>query len=145
MTLAWLLWITTLLPQPIADQTCLAATVYLEARSESSIGQMAVAEVAMRRHESGHWGDTVCDVVRARDQFALSTTSRKFEFQNAKAWQKAWKIAGRAIATWSLPRGQRNVVVPHADHFVVANSVSPDWISGPPLATIGAHSFYRAN
>ncbi|HET6546313.1 MAG TPA: cell wall hydrolase [Rhodanobacteraceae bacterium] len=145
MTLAWLLWMTTLLPQPIADQTCLAATVYLEARSESPIGQMAVAEVAMRRHESGRWGDSVCDVVNAHDQFALSTTSRKFRFRNPVAWQKAWKIAGRAIAVWSLPRDRRKFVVPHANHFVVANSIAPDWITGPPLATIGAHNFYRVN
>jgi spore germination cell wall hydrolase CwlJ-like protein len=145
MTLAWLLWFTTLLPQPLADQTCLAATVYLEARSESTIGQMAVAEVAMRRHEGGHWGDTVCDVVEAHGQFALSMTSRHFKFHNPRAWQKAWKIAGRAITTWTLPRDERKFVVPHADHFVVANSVMPDWITGPPLATIGAHNFYQVN
>ncbi|MGA9343259.1 MAG: cell wall hydrolase [Rhodanobacteraceae bacterium] len=145
MTLAWLLWFTTLLPQPIADQTCLAATVYLEARSESSIGQTAVAEVAMRRRESGHWGRSVCDVVQAHGQFALSMTNKHFEFRNPKAWREAWKIAGHTMATWTLPRADRKVVVPHADHFVVANSVSPDWITGPPLATIGAHSFYRVN
>jgi hypothetical protein len=29
MKLAWLLWMASVLPQPLADQTCLAATVYL--------------------------------------------------------------------------------------------------------------------
>ena len=51
MKLSMLLWLTTLLPQPIADQACLATTVYLEARSEPTIGQMAVAEVALRRRD----------------------------------------------------------------------------------------------
>lgn len=145
MNLAWLLWVVSILPHPVADQTCLAATVYLEARSESQTGQLAVAEVAMRRRESGRWGNNVCDVVKARGQFALSMTSGNFEFRNPTAWSHAWDIAGNAIATWKLPRSERKMVVPHADHFVVANSVSPNWIKGPPLATIGAHDFYRAN
>src|SRR5690606_13418336 len=45
MKLAWILWIANLLPQPAADSLCLATTVYLEARNQSELGQMAVAEV----------------------------------------------------------------------------------------------------
>lgn len=145
MTLAFLLWLASALPQPAADQLCLATTVYLEARSESTTGQMAVAEVAMRRRESGHWGATVCDVVRAPRQFATATTSENFVLDNPIAWRKAWTIADRAILIWSLPSNQRHFVVPHADHFVLADSASPAWIKGPPLATIGAHNFYRIN
>jgi spore germination cell wall hydrolase CwlJ-like protein len=145
MKLAFLLWLASTLPQPTADQVCLATTVYLEARSESQVGQMAVAEVAMRRRESGRWGSSVCDVVRAPGQFATATTSEKFVLDSPAAWQKAWTIADRAISMWSLPSNKRKFVVPHADHFVVADSVSPSWIKGPPLATIGAHNFYRIN
>jgi spore germination cell wall hydrolase CwlJ-like protein len=145
MKLAFLLWLASALPQPASDQLCLATTVYLEARSESQTGQMAVAEVAMRRRENKHWGNTVCDVVQAPGQFALSTTSHNYSLDSLEAWQKAWKIADRAIAMWSLPRDQRKFVVPNADHFVVADSASPGWIKGPPIATIGAHNFYRIN
>ena len=49
MKLGLLLWMTSVMPQPVADQTCLAATVYLEARGESTRGQMAVAEVGLHR------------------------------------------------------------------------------------------------
>ena len=145
MKLSFLLWLVSILPQPAADHLCLATTVYLEARSESATGQMAVAEVAMRRRETGRWGDTVCDVVRSRGQFATATTNVKFTLDNPVAWRKAVQIADRAIAMWALPRNQRKFVVPHADHFVLADSVSPSWIKGPPLATIGAHNFYRTN
>ncbi|MBZ0222499.1 MAG: cell wall hydrolase [Dokdonella sp.] len=145
MKLAFLLWLASILPQPAADQVCLASTVYLEARSESQIGQMAVAEVALRRRESGRWGSTVCDVVRSPGQFALSTTDAEFVLRNPEAWAKAWEVAGRVIDTWSLPRAQRHLVVPHADHFLLADSVSPNWAKGPPLTTIGAHNFYRIN
>ena len=145
MTLAFLLWLASSLPQPAADQLCLATTVYLEARSESTTGQMAVAEVAMRRRASGHWGTSVCDVVRAPRQFAMATTNENFVLNNPIAWRKAWTIADRAITIWSLPINKRHFVVPHADHFVLADSASPAWIKGPPLATIGAHNFYQIN
>ncbi|HEY0178414.1 MAG TPA: cell wall hydrolase [Dokdonella sp.] len=145
MKLAFLLWLASVVPQPAADQLCLATTVYLEARSESPVGQMAVAEVALRRRESGRWGDSVCDVVRARGQFATTTTNANYVIANPAAWRTAWAVAERALAIWALPRDQRRFVVPNADHFVAADSASPDWIKGPPLATIGAHNFYRIN
>lgn len=145
MKLAFLLWMASVLPQPTADQICLASTVYLEARSETPRGQMAVAEVALRRRESGRWGTDVCSVVNAPGQFALSRTSKSFELDSPQAWSEAWTIAGRAIDMWSLPLAERKFVVPHADHFVAIDSASPAWIKGPPLATIGAHSFYRIN
>ena len=78
MKLSMLLWLTTLMPQPVADQACLATTVYLEARSESTNGQLAVAEVALRRRDRGRWGDTVCKVVTSPHQFATTTTPGSF-------------------------------------------------------------------
>ncbi len=145
MKLAFLLWLASSLPQPMSDEVCLATTVYLEARSESQVGQMAVAEVAMRRRETGRWGSSVCDVVRAPGQFATSTTNANYMLSNPGAWRRAWQVADRAIAMWTLPREQRKFVVPDADHFVLAESSYPGWIKGPPLATIGAHNFYRIN
>jgi spore germination cell wall hydrolase CwlJ-like protein len=145
MKLSFLLWLASLMPQPAADQVCLATTVYLEARSESTVGQMAVAEVALRRRESGRWGSSVCDVVEAPGQFATATTSPNYILRNPVAWNKAWHVAAGALKVWSLPEDRRKFVVPDADHFVLADSVSPNWIKGPPLATIGAHQFYRIN
>ncbi|MBN8727370.1 MAG: cell wall hydrolase [Xanthomonadales bacterium] len=145
MKLAFLLWLATVVPQPAADHICLATTVYLEARSESTRGQMAVAEVALRRRDTGRWGSTVCDVVNSPKQFAPTLGSANRMLKNPQAWQKAWMIAGRAIDNWSRPDDERKFVVPHADSFVVSDQVSPRWIKGPPLATIGAHSFYRVN
>ncbi len=145
MKLSFLLWLASALPQPVSDQVCLATTVYLEARSESQTGQMAVAEVAMRRRESGRWGSTVCNVVRAPGQFATGTLNENIVLSNPVAWHKAWNVAGRVMATWSLPNHKRKFVVPDAYYFVVSDSVWPSWIKGPPLTTIGAHSFYAIN
>lgn len=145
MKLSFVLWLASILPQPAADQVCLATTVYLEARSEPLVGQLAVAEVAMRRRESGRWGKSVCDVVLAPGQFATTTTSGNFVLRNPVAWDKAWRVAAGELDVWARPQDRRHFVVPNADHFILADSASPAWIKGPPLATIGAHNFYRIN
>lgn len=142
MTLGWILWLASLLPQPLADQTCLATTIYLEARSEPVIGQFAVAEVALRRQEEGRWGESVCDVVTAPWQFATATTAKDYRVSNLDAWNTAWRIAGTTIRTWELPADQRVVVVPGADHFVELAVATPAWSRNKPLRTIGDHTFY---
>ncbi len=145
MKLEWILWVASLLPQPLADHTCLATTVYLEARSEPTLGQVAVAEVAMRRWQSGRWGDTVCAVVNAKGQFAQSLVSKQYRLKNADAWQKAWRIAGESLDNWSLPPEQRELVVPDADHFYAQDIVSPAWGNQRLVAVIGGHSFISVN
>ncbi|MEO7050276.1 MAG: cell wall hydrolase [Rhodanobacter sp.] len=144
MNLSLLLWLTTLMPQPVADQACLATTVYLEARSQPTIGQLAVAEVALRRRDRGFYGKTVCKVVTAPHQFATTTTPGTFEIDNLDAFVKAWDVAGDSIHNWQLPLAQRRVVVPHADHFTTV-AVSPPWSHNKPSITIGDHAFYALN
>ncbi|MFO1517733.1 MAG: cell wall hydrolase [Lysobacterales bacterium] len=145
MKLAWILSLASVLPRPVADQTCLAATVYLEARSEPAIGQLAVAEVALRRRENGRWSDDLCKVLTARGQFALSTTSQNYDINEVQSWLRAWTIAGTAMNVFALPEPLRMAVVPRADHFYSSAIAAPDWAKGPPLAVIGEHSFYAAN
>jgi spore germination cell wall hydrolase CwlJ-like protein len=144
MKLSMLLWLASVLPQPIADQTCLATTVYLEARSEPAIGQLAVAEVALRRRERGQWGDTVCKVVTSPHQFAVTATPGSFDIVNLDAFGKAWRIAGASIANWQLPAKQRKLLVPRADHFATV-SIAPAWSINQPGTTIGEHRFYAVN
>ena len=145
MKLGLLLWLASILPQPSADHICLASTIYLEARSESMIGQAAVAEVALRRRESGQWGDSLCSVLLARGQFALSKTSTNYIVDETAAWQDAWMVAGAAMRMWSLPPRWRVSLVPRADHFFAASGSTPAWAKGNPLAVIGEHAFYSAN
>lgn len=144
MKLSMLLWLTSLMPQPVADHACLATTVYLEARSEPTNGQLAVAEVALRRRDRGQWGNTVCKVVTAPHQFATTTTSGSFEIDNLESFSKAWEIAGRSLRNWQLPVAERRVLVPHADHFATI-AISPAWSRNRPSVTIGEHAFYAVN
>ncbi|WP_223250778.1 cell wall hydrolase [Rhodanobacter denitrificans] len=144
MKLSMLLWLTSLMPQPVADQACLATTVYLEARSEPLNGQLAVAEVAMRRLDRGRWGNTLCKVVTAPHQFAITTTPGSFEISNLEAFNKAWQVAGTSLRNWQLPIAQRRMLVPHADHFATT-AIAPAWSRNRPSVTIGEHAFYAVN
>ena len=145
MKLAFLLWLVSVLPQPVADRACMAGTIYLEARSEPVAGQLAVAEVAMRRADSGQWGNSLCSVLTAPGQFALSTMPQSYILQEVDSMQRAWAVANIAMAMWALPPQLRPSVVPKADHFFASNTPTPPWAKGYPVARIGDHSFYRAD
>jgi spore germination cell wall hydrolase CwlJ-like protein len=142
MKLAWILWLSNLLPQPAADSLCLATTVYLEARNQTELGQEAVAEVALRRLESGRWGDDMCAVVTAPKQFAPTLVSPDYRLKNPVAWDRAVAVALRTQREWSRPRQERRQVVPGADHFVALDLANPNWAQGTPVAQIGGHTFY---
>ncbi|HRD72580.1 MAG TPA: cell wall hydrolase [Aquimonas sp.] len=144
MKLAFLLWLSSVLPQPIADPLCLTTTIYLESRNQSVLGQRAVAEVAMRRLNDGNWGHNVCEVVTAPKQFAPTLIKPDFELDNPKAWNRAAAIAWEVFLDARKPQERRREVVPGADHFLVSNLENPPmWAQGEPLARIGDHSFYK--
>ncbi|MFT3789664.1 MAG: cell wall hydrolase [Rudaea sp.] len=145
MKLSFLLWLASILPQPVADRACLAGTIYLEARSESTAGQLAVAEVALRRADSGQWGNSLCAVLTAPAQFAFTLVPQNYAMDETDALERSWAIANLAMANWSLPEALRYSVVPKADHFYASNTPTPAWAKGNPLARIGEHSFYRAD
>ena len=143
MKLAWILWLSQVLPQPAADSLCLSTTVYLEARDQTPRGQQAVAEVALRRRDSGLWGDSTCAVVTARKQFAPTIVSKNTRLKNDEAWANSIKVALGAERNWALPADQRREIVPGASHFAALSIAQPNWGSFPAVATIGDHTFFR--
>lgn len=147
MTLATLFWIAALMGGPVKEQTCLAATIYLEARDQPTRGQWAVAEVALRRVESGRWGGSICEVVKARRQFAPTLVPATTPIDHPQAWDKAWEVAGRAMAMWQQPPAMRRQVVPGANHFYAHDVVRspPSWAQSPTVAVIGGHTFVQVS
>lgn len=143
MKLALILWLMHVLPQQAADPMCLATTVYLEARDQPELGQRAVAEVALRRLDSGQWGDSVCKVVTARGQFAMATLDPRDRIRDMQAWATALRIALQTESDWAKPAGQRHEVVPGASHFAARALADPAWSQSHLVAVIGDHSFYR--
>ena len=143
MKLAWILWLSQVLPQPAADSLCLSTTVYLEARDQTVRGQQAVAEVALRRLDSGLWGDSMCEVVTARKQFAPTIVPANTRLNSDAAWAASIKVALGAERNWALPAGRRKEIVPGASHFAASAIASPSWRNAYQVATIGDHTFYK--
>lgn len=143
MKLAWILWLASVLPPQAADSLCLSTTLYLEARNQSVRGQRAVAEVALRRQESGLWGDSMCDVVTARKQFAPTLVPAGTRLSNSEAWSRAVTVALEAERNWALPPGERKEIVPGASHFAALALASPSWRNAYQVATIGDHTFLK--
>ncbi len=143
MKLAWIFWLASILPPQAADSLCLSATLYLEARDQSLRGQQAVAEVALRREDSGLWGDSMCQVVTARKQFAPTLVSPQTRLSNTQAWAQAVTVAIEAERNWALPLGERKEIVPGASHFMAHAIASPSWRNAYQVATIGGHTFYK--
>lgn len=127
----------------LAEHSCLARAVYFEARSESELGQLAVAQVVLNRVKNPLYPDTICDVVY---QDAEQTNSCQFSFacdqlsdvpQPGKAWEQAKKVAARAMA------GNAEVQVVSTATNYHADYVRPKWTdSMTRLIQIGRHIFY---
>jgi len=143
MKLDWILWLASLMSPQAADSLCLSTTLYLEARNQSERGQQAVAEVALRREESGLWGDSMCEVVTARKQFAPTIVSPRTRMHNTRAWAQVVDVALEAEQNWALPVGKRREIVPGASHFMAHSIASPSWRYAHQVATIGDHTFLK--
>ncbi len=144
MKLAMLMWLASLMPQPVADPLCLATTIYLEARDQPELGQRAVAEVALRRRDSGLWGDSLCAVVTAPAQFAPGIVHPGHLLKNPRAFERAARIAFDSLRHWRTPDADRREVVPGASHFAAHALANPAWARrSEQVAVIGDHSFYR--
>jgi hypothetical protein len=125
------------------ERNCLAEAIYYEARSESRIGRMAVADVVLNRVASPVYPDSICGVVyqgserRTGCQFSFTCDGSMKAHRNQRQWREAELLAGAVLA------GVRKPVTRYATHYH-ANYVSPPWAENlSPTATIGTHKFYR--
>ncbi|MEO0548333.1 MAG: cell wall hydrolase [Pseudomonadota bacterium] len=127
----------------VRQTKCLAEAVYYEARSESSAGQLGVAEVIMNRVKDHRYPNTICDVVY---QGATRTTGCQFTFTCDGAmskqpkgwrWDKANSVAAHVLM------GLNETKTAGATHYH-ATYVNPVWNSGlVRTRQIETHIFYR--
>ena len=125
------------------DRTCLAQAIYYEARSESRVGRLAVADVVLNRVASPVYPDSICEVVfqgserRTGCQFSFTCDGSMKARRNERQWREAELLAGAVLA------GIRKPVSRYATHYH-ADYVSPPWADTlTPTAVIGTHKFYR--
>ncbi|MDZ7628123.1 MAG: cell wall hydrolase [Parvularculaceae bacterium] len=125
------------------ERNCLAEAIYYEARSESRVGRMAVADVILNRVASPVYPDSICGVVyqgserRTGCQFSFTCDGSMKARRSQRQWRDAELLAGAVLA------GVRKPVSRSATHYH-ADYVSPPWAQTlSPTATIGTHKFYR--
>ncbi|MEG9884462.1 MAG: cell wall hydrolase [Hyphomicrobiales bacterium] len=127
----------------LSQTQCLAKAIYFEARSESELGQKAIAEVIMNRVGSPDYPNSVCGVVFQNAdkhnacQFSFACDGKTDIPTTGKPWEKAMRIAREAINGQIRIARLRNVMNYHADY------TSPRWASSmKPVIKIGQHIFY---
>lgn len=121
-------------PVDPAERECLASTVYHEARGESLLGQMAVAEVVVNRVADPDYPDTVCEVVDQPGQF--SPAIGLVAPTEPESWAVAKVVALATLQGWAPSQ------VPGAVMF--HSGAEPSWADDFRLtAVIDGHRFYQ--
>ena len=130
---------------------CLALNTYHEAKNQSMVGQIAVAEVVMNRVADRRYPNTVCEVVkqgpkykgsdvpvRHRCQFSWYCDGKSDIPKNEKAWKKAQDYAYLVLYNRIAID-----VTEGATHYH-ATYVKPSWAKTKTRTTrIEKHIFYR--
>lgn len=130
--------------QQMAEQQCLARAIYFEARSESELGQRAVAQVIINRSRDPAYPNTVCGVIYQGAerpnacQFSFACDGLSDEPKTRAQWAMAQKIAKQALA------GKSEVTIVAAATHYHADYVTPKWShSLRRIMKIGRHIFYE--
>ncbi len=128
----------------MAEENCLARAIYFEARSESELGQMAVAKVVLNRTRADGFPKSICGVVyqgsnrRNSCQFSFACDGQPDDVKQPSAWANAKRIAKKAIAgDTKMGAAMGSATNYHADY------VKPKWSKTMRrLVKIGRHIFY---
>ncbi|MET0546441.1 MAG: cell wall hydrolase [Caulobacterales bacterium] len=126
-----------------AERKCLAEAIYYEARSETSEGQQAVAEVIANRTRSKYYPGSICGVVyqgsnlKTGCQFSFTCDGSLRRQPHGAPWNRAQQVAMKVMT------GQNRKVTSSATHYHTVN-VMPVWSASlVETKRIGAHIFYR--
>jgi len=127
----------------LAEENCLARAIYFEARSETELGQLAVAKVILNRVKDPDFPKTICGVVyqgsgaRNSCQFSFACDGLPDDVKQPAAWANSKRIALKALAGDQSIGAIGTATNYHADY------VNPKWAkSMKRLIKIGHHIFY---
>lgn len=122
------------------EMACLSRNLYFEARSETPIGQLAVALTTLRRVELEEYPNTICSVVYEYKAFSWTHLLTKDEQRprDKKVLAQMDKIAKKAVRLYDRYNWK-------ADHYHL-NSVRPKWIGDKGMKRVcqmDKHIFYQ--
>ncbi|MEM9044150.1 MAG: cell wall hydrolase [Pseudomonadota bacterium] len=126
-----------------AEWGCLTEALYFEARGESLVGQVAVAEVILNRVDSRRYPDSVCGVIRQGEnrgkgcQFSYRCDGKSDAMSEKGARKQVGQVA------WVMLKGKPRILTGDATHYHTT-AVRPRWSKKlVKTARIGDHVFYR--
>ena len=149
LLLSVLIFILLVLPAKAEEFDCLVEAVYHEARSESLLGMLSVANVILTRKESSNFPNTICGVVhqgkywkgnpvRDKCHFSYWCDSRPERFTDMAGLIKSINVAEMSL------KGIQVKQTVGSTHYH-ASYVTPRWASNPhfkSLGQVGTHIFY---
>ena len=120
------------------DLQCLVRNIFFEAGTESMLGKIAVGQVTVNRVKIGHWGETVCEVVHARNQFSWTSRDDLDIDKDSRNYKDSVLAAKRVLAERKRLRILKSALFYHADY------VRPNWADkDQKVVQIGTHVFYN--
>jgi hypothetical protein len=144
--ISWSHKMKTFLDMPMLQQNCMTTAVYFEARSESMVGQLAVAMVILNRVKASNSYSSMCGVVyRGASQlnacqFSFACDGKPDIVDDARAWMTAHAITALALA--NDKKGKPLQILATATNYH-ADYVDPVWSKSlNRLTQIGRHIFY---
>lgn len=118
---------------------CLAENIYYESKSEPNLGQRAVAFVTMNRVHHDKFPNSVCGVVKQKQQFSWRYNGSTKNKKSALQYATALIIATHIFHNYNNIKDITNGAI-----FFHAKYVSPSWkYRMKKTATIGQHIFYK--
>lgn len=133
------------------ERECLAQAIYHEARGESFMGQMAVANIIVNRARSERFPSTLCGVIyqnadkgRYRCQFTFACDGRDDTPGERRAWIKSQELAREVYAEFA--QGEEIGVLPGSALYYHTTAVRPSWANTfSRVAVVDSHIFYSPN
>ena len=143
-----ILFSSTVYAEEKDELKCLVEAVYHEARSESFVGQLAVANVIIERTTLQQYPDTICGVVHAGHRWKGNIIKNRCAFSYFCDGKKEWKTIDKkaldeayTVSHLAL-EGVAVMSTLGATHYH-ASYVFPDWsVNMLRLEQIGTHIFY---
>lgn len=121
---------------PSGDIQALTANIYYEARGESALGQLLVAQVTINRTKQEKWPSTIEEVVKQRKQFSWFDNLKRYSPKDKDAWKQAELIARIAL--------ENDIDFSDGAVYYHATYVKPKWAKKlTHIMTVGNHKFYR--
>lgn len=128
------------------ERKCLRNALYYEARSEGTVGILAVASVIENRKNHVNYPSSYCGVIKQHKQFSY-TLERKPDVERIEQRLKAAdKVAYGYVSEVAeeMLQGQFKPVLDHSVLWYAKTSVRNYWTKTKAVATrIGQHVFYK--